>query len=176
MAVTEIICGGVLLSVIGVIGIAISRPEKAEEETPDAKKSTDSEESHVEMEALRARNKVRRVEDNEEGTGVDRLPRGVYGFSFSPHQEIPLFRRKMFRSFEVHKLADGTVHLVGFVTEKEYMRLAPSNGQVEVMLYPDPYEESMKVASVALDRVARATGPSRDYGNFLKLEIGPATV
>ena len=36
MAVTLIICGGVLLSAIGVIGIAITRPEKAEEETPVA--------------------------------------------------------------------------------------------------------------------------------------------
>lgn len=174
MAVTEIICGGVLLSAIGVIGVAISRPEQAEEETPnttlDAKTDSD-----VQRDALRARNNVRVVEDKEEGFGVDHLPNGVYGFSFAPQQSAPLYKNKMFRNFEVHKLADGAIHIIGFVTEKEYTHLALSNDSTGLKLYPDPYEESVKAVSVPLYRVTGITGPSRDNGNFLKLEISSAS-
>jgi hypothetical protein len=173
MAVTEIICGGVLLSAIGVIGIAINRPEQAEEEIPnkplDAKATSD-----VQLEALRARNNVRLVEAKEEGFGISQLPNGTYGFSFSPQQGAPLFENKVFRNFEVHKLADGAVHIIGFVTEKEYAQFSLSNDHTELKLYPDPYEGSVKAVSVPIDRVTKHTEPSRDNGNFLKLEIGPA--
>ncbi|HEX8186450.1 MAG TPA: hypothetical protein VF747_16915, partial [Blastocatellia bacterium] len=165
MAVTEIICGGVLLSAIGVIGVAISRPAQAEEETPGTASTLDDKtDSEAQLAALRSRNKVRLVENKEAGLGVAHLPCGVYGFSFSPQQESPLFERKLFRSFEVHKLADGTLHIIGFVTEKEHNRLALSNDHVGVKLYPEPYGEAVKAVSVPLDRAAHITGPSRDDG------------
>jgi len=81
----------------------------------------------------------------------------------------------MFRNFEVHKLADGAIHIVGFVTEKEYTQLSLSNDHIEMKLYPDPYEDSVNAVSVSIDRVTKFTGPSRDDGNFLKLEISAAS-
>ena len=113
------------------------------------------------------------VEIQEAGAGIAQLPNGIYGFSFSPQQEAPLFEKKMFRNFEVHKLADGAVHIIGFVTEKEYEQFSLSNERAELKLYPDPYAESVKAVSVPVDRAAAMTGPSRDNGNFLKLEINP---
>jgi hypothetical protein len=174
MAIIEIICGGVFLSAIAVIGTAINRPGQGDEETPDGTDDAKTA-SDVQADALRARNKVRLVEDKEEGLGVDHLPNGVYGFSYAPQQGTPLFGQKMFRNFEVHKLADGAVHIVGFVTEKEYTQLSLSNDPIELKLYPDPYEESVKAASVPIDRVTKHAEPSRDNGNFLKLQISPAS-
>lgn len=130
--------------------------------------------SDRELDALRARNKVRLVEEREEGCGVAQLPNGVYGFSYAPQQDAPLFTNKMFRNFEVHKLADGAIHVIGFVTEKERAQLSPLNEQIEVKLYPDPYEGSVNAVEVPLDCVTKATGPSREDGNFLKLSVAPA--
>jgi hypothetical protein len=60
------------------------------------------------------------------------------------------------------------------VTEKESAQLALSNSHSEVNLYPDLFQDSVKAVSVPLDSVMRSTGPSRDSGNYLKLEISPA--
>lgn len=175
MAVTEIICGGVLLSALGVIGLALSSSKRTAEETPhtDTELDTKSREN-AELQALRARNRVRLVEGQEIGFGVDHLPNGVYGFTFTPQRETPLFEKKMFRSFEAHKLSDGAVHIVGFVTQEEADQIAFADKRFDVKLYPDPYEESVVAVSVPTDRIARPAEPSRDNGNFLKLELYPA--
>lgn len=174
MAVTEIISSGVLLSALVAAGLVMSRPKRTAEETPDTKTTLDGNQaSGVELESLRARNGVRLVEGREVGFGVDNLPGGVYGFTFSPQKESPLFDKKMFRSFEAHKLADGAIHIVGFVTQEEAARLAFADTRLSLNLYPDPYEKSVMAVSVPLSRVARSAEPSRDNGNFIKLEINP---
>ena len=46
----------------------------------------------ADQEQLRAAHGVRLVTETEEGTGVDRLPGGVYGFTYSPGlPNAPLF-------------------------------------------------------------------------------------
>ena len=55
------------------------------------------------QEALRGANKVRLVTEAEEGTGVNALPAGVYGFTYSPGPaSAPLFAVRRYRSFEIH--------------------------------------------------------------------------
>jgi len=57
---------------------------------------------------LRAEHAVRLVTDAEEGTGVDALPGGVYGYTYSPGlRNAPLFATRRYRSYEVHKRVDG---------------------------------------------------------------------
>src|SRR5262252_8738895 len=73
--------------------------------------------STAEQEALRTASKLRIVAEREEGTGVDALPAGVYGFTYSPAlPNAPLFATRRFRSFETHKRADGDVLIVGFAS------------------------------------------------------------
>ena len=59
----------------------------------------------AEQEQLRETHGVRVVADTEEGTGVDKLPGGVYGFTYSPGLlNAPLFAVRRYRSYEIHKL------------------------------------------------------------------------
>jgi hypothetical protein len=177
MAVTEIISGGVLLSALVAAGLVTGRPKRTAEETPEAETTpADAPATDVALEALRERNGVRLVEGREVGFGVDNQPGGVYGFTFSPQREVPLFDKKMFRSFEAHKLADGAVHIVGFVTQEEADGLAIDDARLSLKLYPDPYEKSVVAVSVPMSRVAHAADPSRDKGNFIKLEIAPLSL
>jgi hypothetical protein len=172
VAVTEIICGGVLLSALGVVGLAMRRPEPTAKDTPDPNTTPDAKPAaDFALESLRERNDVRLVEDKEIGFGLDHLPNGVYGFTCAPQKEAPLFEKKTFRSFEAHKLADGAIHIVGFVTEEEAAQLASADYSGSVKLYPDPYEASLTAVSIPLGRVASRAEPSRHDGNFLKLEI-----
>ena len=58
---------------------------------------------------------VRIVTEAEEGTGVNALPGGVYGFTYSPGlPNAPLFAVRRYRSYETHKLPSGEVFVIGF--------------------------------------------------------------
>ena len=124
------------------------------------------------LEQLRAAHRVRLVDDAEEGFAADRLPNGVYGFTYAPAEaSIPLFVKKNWHSFEIHKLEDGEILLVGFVTAKE-AEMIRSGQQGEVILFPDPWEESKELVSVPMSRALPAKkGPSREGGNGLKIAL-----
>jgi hypothetical protein len=126
-----------------------------------------------ELEALRAEHGVRLVTEEEEGFGIAKVPPGVYGFSYAPStEEIPLFCKKTFQSFEVHKLADGSEHLIGFVTPKEAIDLEMGNKAAEIRLYPEPVAEAVRLVSVNLAIVIpNKKGPARSDGNFLSLRL-----
>ncbi|HXG65817.1 MAG TPA: hypothetical protein VNO70_11985 [Blastocatellia bacterium] len=130
-------------------------------------------EAAKDLESLRLLNQVILVDDKDEGTGIAHLPNGVYGFSWAPQEESPLFRKKSFQNFEVHKAADGAVYLIGFVTAQEAALLTTAPRDIEVKLYPEPWGESVKAVSIPKSSILQAKAPSRSHGNALKLEVEP---
>jgi hypothetical protein len=57
--------------------------------------------STADQEALRMAHQVRLVNSEEEGTGVNGLVGGVYGFTYSPGLvNAPLFAMRRYRSYE----------------------------------------------------------------------------
>lgn len=173
MTVTDFIWSGVLLSAIGVMGLASSsrpNPESRPDDNPDASMSeSDKDGTDPEIERLRTLNGVRLIDKQQNGTGIARQPNGVYGFTYAPQQESPLFHKKSFHSFEMHKLPDGSVHLLGFVTEEAAAKLSASGEYFDLDLYPDPWESSVKAVSIPSSRILENKGPSREPGNALRL-------
>jgi hypothetical protein len=93
----------------------------------------------ADQETLRTVHRVRLVSDAEEGTGVNALPGGVYGFTYSPGlPNAPLFAVRRYRSFETHKLASGDVFIIGFVTREASDQMTASNVDVLVQIQPEP--------------------------------------
>jgi hypothetical protein len=126
------------------------------------------------LEELRSKNKVRLVNDEENGTGVDRLPGGVYGFTYSPAEtNFPLFKDHALRSFEAHKLKDGSAILIGFLTEGESLQMTAGRDKVKVHLFPEPQEEAKVMVTVPMTRVVGHTEHSQRAGKGLELEVGP---
>ena len=75
--------------------------------------------STLDQQALRETHHVRLVSSTEEGTGVNALPNGVYGFTYSPAlPNAPLFAERRFRSYETHKIAGGEIYVIGFADVK----------------------------------------------------------
>ena len=78
------------------------------------------------QDALRGTNKVRLVTEAEEGTGVNALPAGVYGFSYSPGlSSAPLFAVPRYRTFEIHKVGAETL-VIAFATADSIPRASRS--------------------------------------------------
>jgi hypothetical protein len=168
------LCSGVLLPAIGVTGFLFARSKSAEAKTTAHDAEFDgAAETPVdrELKLLRDADQVRLVTEAEEGFAIDKQPPGVYGFTCAPQDASPLFRKKIFQSFEVHKLPDGSVSIVGYATEEDAARLALDDSEFSVNLYPDPYGGAVNAVRVPKSRVVRMRGPSRQAGNPLKLEV-----
>jgi hypothetical protein len=126
-------------------------------------------------EALRRLHQVRPVTEEEEGTGVDRLPAGVFGFTHSPALEnSPLFRRKLFYMFEVHKAVDGDVYLIGFLPPDRAAQVESGQGTLEIRLYPDPQDEGITPVSIPVTRLIRTRDQSFRDGQGLELQVIPS--
>jgi hypothetical protein len=99
-----------------------------------------------EQEGLRAAHQVRLVSAEEEGTGVNLLPGGVYGYTYSPALDgAPLFASRAFRSYEVHKLPSGEITLIGFTTSDAARQLttAPQDVTIQVQPHPEPDQDTL---------------------------------
>src|SRR5512147_3071954 len=89
--------------------------------------------------ALRVTHQVRPVADAEEGTGVNALPGGVYGFTYSPGlPNAPLFAVRRYRSYETHKLPSGEVFVIGFTKADIARALSTSNEEMTLQIHPQP--------------------------------------
>jgi len=120
----------------------------------------------AELEALRASHKVRPLNGEEEGSPAASLPPGVYGFTYAPGQpEVPLFSKHNYHSFEVHKLADGTEYLIGFVTPSEASDIAAAKEGAAIRLFPAPWENSQSLVSIPASGIAPSKRMPREDGN-----------
>lgn len=167
MSSYELLHQGLVLSAIGVVGLAASaRGQGLDSPSPSAASPNDRDRS-----MFRVRHGVRPLQAAEEGNPVEGLPNGVYGFSYSPASEaIPLFARHSLQSFEIHKAADGEVHILGYLGSKQAEELK-SGGPAEVRLYPDAYGEATELTAIPLDAIVRSKGPSRSEGNYLTATV-----
>jgi hypothetical protein len=108
----------------------------------------------ADQEELRTVHRVRLVSDAEEGTGVNALPGGTYGFTYSPGLlNAPLFAVRRYRSFETHKLASGEVFIIGFVTREASGQMADSQADVPVQIQPEPDANAATLVAVPYSRI-----------------------
>ena len=179
MTIADLLCGAVFLPAIGVMASAMSRPKSAEK-APDKNDQSLTAQERIalrpglndEVEVMRTQHQVTLVDERDEGADVVRLPGGIYGFTYSPLQSTPMFRKKATQSFEVHKLSDDSVHLVGFVREGDASRLSVSSEQLELRFYPEPWEDAFTATSIPVSRIQSSRGPTRSDGNALWLVVG----
>jgi hypothetical protein len=125
-----------------------------------------------ERDALRAKHQVRPLTSEEEGYDVPRLPDGVYGFTGAVgRRDAPLFRQPMTQGYEMHKLLDGTVMLVGYVSADDAGKLATSKDVVDIRLFPDRHEKAPELVSLPAHRILRHKEHSHRLGEGVQLDV-----
>lgn len=128
----------------------------------------------AERQAIREKRGLRPLRADELGWPVERLPGGIYGFTTSAAtSEVPLFDKPVFRCFEVHKLADGEVHYVGYIPDGHLAALEAGSEPLSIVLYPDPYEQATHMVTVPDCRIDRKRPPLRDSGSPMALDLAP---
>jgi hypothetical protein len=108
----------------------------------------------LDQQALRATHGVRIVSAAEEGTGVNSLPGGVYGFTYSPAlANAPLFAERRFRSYETHKVASGEVFVIGFADVESAAALESNGGEQTLVIQPEPDAAASVLVKIPYSRM-----------------------
>jgi len=106
------------------------------------------------QDALRESNQVRLVTEAEEGTGVNALPAGVYGFTYSPGlPNAPLFMVRRYRSFEIHKRYDGETVIIGFATADDAGRIGSNVEDLTIRIQPQPEDGRETLVQIPYSRI-----------------------
>lgn len=106
------------------------------------------------QELLREAHQVRVVSAEEEGNGVNALPGGVYGFTYSPGlQSAPLFAIRRYRSYETHKLPSGDVFIVGFAKSDVARELSTASQEMTLQIHPQPEGEYQTLMTIPYSRI-----------------------
>ena len=128
----------------------------------------------AEQEQLRLSNGLRVVSTEEEGSGVNALPNGVYGFTYSPGlTNAPLFAERRYRSYETQKLADGCVLLVGFA-DTEAAAALTSGAECSLRLVPEPEGAHSVLVTVPYERIRRHRQYAAPNEHGFTVTVGPA--
>ena len=110
--------------------------------------------STSDQQALRTTHNVRIVSTDEEGMGVNSLPGGVYGFTYSPAlPNAPLFAERRFRSYETHKLAGGEIFVIGFAEVETAAALESASGEQTLQIQPEPDGTASVLVKVPYSRI-----------------------
>jgi hypothetical protein len=108
----------------------------------------------VDQEAVRAAHGVRVVVELEEGTGVNALPGGVYGYTYSPGlPNAPLFAVRRYRSYETHKLANGQVFVIAYADVNTARQMEQATADVTVRVHPEPQDEAAILVQIPYERI-----------------------
>jgi len=127
------------------------------------------------FEEIRTAHQLGPLTEEESGDGVDNLPGGVYGFTYSPALEnFPLFRDRDLRTYEGHKLADGSVVLLGFLTAADRQTFEGNADTATIHLFAEPKDDADEMVRVPMGRVLGHVEYSQRGDMGLELTVGPA--
>jgi len=135
--------------------------------SPSPKSSQTAETAPLTIETLRLQHEVRPLTRQEEGSAIGALSAGVYGYTCAPgFDEVPVFSKRTYHSFEMHKASDGAEHMIGFVTPQEGKDLELRKQGAAIRLFPEAWENSQCLVSVpVLQILAPKRLPPREDGN-----------
>ncbi len=169
MTLAEILTSGLFLQSIGIVGLIFTKkaaPAPAEPALSSAAEQKLPE--HSSREEFRNRHGVRLIDKQDEGLGIHRVPAGTYGWTCAPLTESPLFAAPVFHSFEIHKAADGSEYVLGFVTRAEAAAVNSGAAGLEIKLFPEPSGDATELICLPVDRAhGKARQPSRSGGNWI---------
>ena len=109
---------------------------------------------NADQELLRLAHQVRLVSEPEEGTGVNALPGGVFGFTYSPGlQNAPLFAVRRYRTYETHKLPGGDVFVIGFTKAEIARELSTAGTEMTLQIHPMPEGDYQTLVTIPYSRI-----------------------
>jgi hypothetical protein len=101
---------------------------------------------------------LRALSREEEGLGFNCLPAGVYGFTYAPLSESPLFSRQGYHAFEMQRLPDGSGRLIAYLSAAEAEAIETGDEALELGVYPSRTTMPSSAAAYRLTTSHPCTG------------------
>ncbi len=129
----------------------------------------------VDQVEIRASHGVRLVSEAEEGTGVNALLGGVYGYTYSPGlTNAPLFTARRYRSYETHKLTSGEVFVIAYADASTAQQIASASADVTVLAYPEPSPDAGVIVEIPYSRIRQHSQYAAPNQDGFSVTIAPA--
>jgi len=110
--------------------------------------------ANADQDALRSAHQVRIVTEAEEGTGVNALPGGVFGYTYSPGlPNAPLFAVRRYRCYETHKLPSGEVYVIGYAQAEVARNLSTATAEVTLQIHPQAEGDYNTLVTIPYSRI-----------------------
>ena len=131
--------------------------------------------STLDQQTLRETHDVRLVSPTEEGTGVNALPSGVYGFTYSPAlPNAPLFAERRFRSYETHKVVSGEIYVIGFADVDTAAAIESTASEQTIQIQPEPDGTANVLVKVPYSRIRQNRQHAAPNQHGFTVTITPA--
>ena len=133
---------------------------------------TDPEEQ--ERQCARAKHGVRSLYTLEEGFSLDRLPNRIFGFTFSPGSaDAVVFRQTRADAFEIHKLGDGSIMLLGCVPPDVASTIQNVRKEQHVFVFPRVMGHASKLVCIPTSSVGRFKDYHPERAEGLEIMLVP---
>ena len=130
----------------------------------------------VDQAEIRASHGVQLVGEVEEGTGVNALPGGVYGYTYSPGLiNAPLFAARRYRSYETHKLTSGEVFVIAYADANTAQQIASASADVTVLAHPEPSSDAGVIVKIPYSRIRQHSQYAAPNQDGFTVTVAPAS-
>ena len=112
--------------------------------------------------ALRQKHQLRPLTEQEDGTKIQDLPNGIYGFSMCRVVSLSAKRGNTF-SLEIHKHYDGIVYYVGYASDEDIGKYLAHQRNFHILTSPHSWERASSLFEIPIEFVSKCEErPFRD--------------
>jgi len=121
---------------------------------------------------FRTQHGVQLVSGDQVGESAQKLPAGLYGFSYTPFGgETPLFTNRPAMSYEVHTLKGGELHAICFADAETAVLIAANKETDYFEVFPEVVDKSDVPVSIPFSQMVGAKPLMRNKRNCLKVRL-----
>ena len=102
---------------------------------------------------LRRENQLRPLTEREDGTKIQDLPNGIYGFSMCSVVSLSAKRGSTF-SLEIHK-HDGIIFYVGYASDEDVEKYLTQQKNFHILMFPHSWERASSLFEVPIEFVSK---------------------
>jgi hypothetical protein len=118
---------------------------------------------------LRQKHQLRPLTEREEGTGIQELPNGIYGFSRCSVIELRATRGNTY-SLEIQK-HDGILFYVGYVSDQDIDHYLARHKNFHILTFPHPRKGASSLLDIPVEFVSKCEERSDEDGVLFDLFV-----
>jgi len=119
---------------------------------------------------LRKAHQLRALTERENGTKIQDLPNGIYGFAMCSVDSLSA-KRGNTSALEIHKHDDGIVYYVGYASDEDIGKYLALQKNFHIVSYPQPWERASSLFEIPVEFVSKCEARSFKDGYFFDLFV-----